>query len=167
MLRSSLGSRRSPSRRFYAWCLRSSTRKKAPRCSPGCLKFLILRGLTIFRQRGTDVLPDELIWEGKIQKNSPFWTVCTFSLTLITADEKATAITGGNVVLSAMIYGSPESETVEFSLNRLFDKDKADLSSEGVVMMGKFCDVCELGLTKMHLRIARNRPGCIAGERPL
>ena len=80
-------------------------------------------------------------------------------LTLVDANEKATIISGNSVVIPAMIYGSSESETVEFSLSRLFNKDKAEISSEGVIMMAKFCErVRELGMTKMHLRISGSDP---------
>src|SRR5207302_7348052 len=78
---------------------------------------------------------------------------------LVDANEKATTITGNSVVLPAIIYGSQDSEMVEFSLTRLFEKDKPDISPEGVVMMLKFCErVRERGLTKMHLRISSNSP---------
>jgi hypothetical protein len=115
------------------------------------------QGQTIFRQRGTNGFPDEFIWEGKdSEKNfAVVDRLYSAQLTVVDANEKATVITGNSVVLPAMIYGSVESETTEFSLARLFTKDKAEISPEGVVMMAKFCErVRELGLTKMHLRIS-------------
>ena len=55
------------------------------------------------------------------------------------------------------MYLPAESETVEFSLARLFNRGKAEISPEGVVMMAKFCErIRELGITKMHLRISGN-----------
>jgi len=106
-------------------------------------------------------LPDELIWEGKDseEKFAVVDRLYSAQLTLVNTDEKATTITGNSIVLPAMIYGSQESETVEFSLARLFEKDKADISAEGVVMMAKLCErVREMSLTKMHLRISGNNP---------
>ena len=42
-----------------------------------------------------------------------------------------------------------------FRCRDCLEKDKADISPEGVLMMAKFCErIRELGLTKMHLRIA-------------
>jgi hypothetical protein len=62
-----------------------------------------------------------------------------------------------------MIYGSQESETVEFSLTRLFEKDKPTISAEGAVMMSKLCErIREMGLTRMHLRISGNVPSLSA-----
>ena len=119
------------------------------------------QGQTIFRQRGTNQLPDELIWEGKDseKKYAVLDRLYSAQLTLVMSDDKANTITGNSVVLPAMIYGSPESETVEFSLSRLFEKDKAEISAEGVVMMAKFCErIREVGLTKMHLRISGSDP---------
>ncbi len=123
------------------------------------------QGQTIFRQRGTKELPDELIWEGKDseKKFAVLDRLYSAQLTLVMSDNKATTITGNSVVLPAIIYGSPESETVEFSLTRLFEKDKAQISSEGIVMMAKFCErTRETGLTKMHLRISGNDPALSA-----
>jgi len=115
------------------------------------------QGQTIFRQRGTNGLPDELIWEGK-DSEKDFAVVdrlYSAQLTLLDSTEKATVISGNSIVLPAMIYGSAESETVEFSLTRLFVKDKAEISPEGVLMMAKFCErIRELGGPKIHLRIS-------------
>ena len=130
---------------------------KAPPLESWMFEVFNPQGQTIFRQRGTNGLPDEFIWEGK-DSEKDFAVVdrlYSAQLTLVDAQEKATVISGNSIVLPGMIYGSAESETVEFSLARLFGKDKADISPEGVVMMAKFCErVRELGLTKMHLRIS-------------
>ncbi len=139
--------------------------KKGPALQSWMFEIFNPQGQTIFRQRGTNLLPDELIWEGKDseKKFAVLDRLYSAQLTLVTADDKATTITGNSVVLSAMIYGSPESETVEFSLNRLFEKDKAEISSEGVIMMAKFCErLREMGLTKMHLRISGDDQGLSA-----
>jgi hypothetical protein len=98
-----------------------------------------------------------LIWEGKDSEKGFAVVDRLYSaqMTLVDADQKVTVVTGDSIVLPAVLYGSSESQTVEFSLSRLFAKDKADVSPEGVLMMAKFCErVRELGLTKMHLRIA-------------
>ena len=119
------------------------------------------QGQTIFRQRGTNALPDEFIWEGKDseKKFAVVDRLYSAQLTLLDVNEKATTITGNSVVLPAIIYGSQDSQTVEFSLVRLFEKDKADISPEGAVMMAKFGERArETGLTKMHLRISGNDP---------
>jgi hypothetical protein len=119
------------------------------------------QGQTIFRQRGTNGMPDEFIWEGKdSEKNfAVVDRLYSAQLTLVDVSGKATVISGNSIVLPAMIYGSAESETVEFSISRLFTKDKASISPEGAVMMAKFCErVRELGLTKMHLRISGSDP---------
>jgi hypothetical protein len=134
---------------------------KAPPLESWMFEVFNPQGQTIFRQRGTNALPDEFIWEGKdSEKNfAVVDRLYSAQLTLVDANEKATIISGNSVVLPAMIYGSSESETVEFSLSRLFTKDKAEISAEGVIMMAKFCErVRELGLTKMHLRISGTDP---------
>ena len=139
--------------------------KKGPALQSWMFEVFNPQGQTIFRQRGTNLLPDELIWEGKDseKKFAVLDRLYSAQLTLVTADEKATTITGNSVVLSAMIYGSAESETVEFSLDRIFEKDKADLSAEGVVMMAKFGErLREIGLTKMHLRISSEQSSLAA-----
>jgi len=123
------------------------------------------QGQTIFRQRGTNGLPDELIWEGKdSEKNfAVVDRLYSAQLTLIDASEKATVITGDSIVLPALMYGSSESQTVELSLSRLFLKDRAEISPEGVVLMTKFCErIRELGLMKIHLRIAGADPALSA-----
>jgi len=118
------------------------------------------QGQTIFRQRGTNALPDELIWEGKDseKKFAVVDRLYSAQLTLTGQDEKATIITGDSIVLPAMVYGSAESETVELSLARLFAAGKADISPEGAVMLSKLCErLRERGLTKMHARVAGNQ----------
>src|SRR5688572_9511418 len=135
--------------------------KKGPTLQSWIFEVFNPQGQTIFRQRGTNQLPDELLWEGKDseKKFAVVDRLYSAQLTLLMSDEKAQTITGNSIVLPAMIYGSPESESVEFSLNRLFEKDKAQLSAEGTVMMAKFCErVREMGLTKMHLRISGAEP---------
>jgi hypothetical protein len=115
------------------------------------------QGQTIFRQRGTNLLPDELLWEGKDseKKFAVVDRLYSAQLTLVGMDGKAAVITGDSIILPAMIYGSNESETVELSLARLFVKDRADLSAEGVVLLAKFGErLRELGLTKLHARIS-------------
>ncbi|MFA5976159.1 MAG: hypothetical protein WC859_08365 [Elusimicrobiota bacterium] len=114
------------------------------------------QGQTIFRQRGTNGLPDEFIWEGKDseKKFAVVDRLYSAQLTLIGPDEKATVIQGDSVILPAMAYGSEESETIEFSLSRLFAAGKSDLSLEGLVMISRFQErLRERGLTKMHVRI--------------
>ena len=130
---------------------------KAPPLQSWVFEVFNPQGQTIFRQRGTNGLPDELIWEGK-DSEKDFAVVdrlYSAQLTLLDSTEKATVISGNSIVLPAMIYGSAESRTVEFSLTRLFAKDKAEISPEGVLMMAKFCErIRELGMPKMHLRIS-------------
>ena len=59
------------------------------------------QGQTIFRQRGTNAMPDELIWEGKDseKKFAVVDRLYSAQLTLIGADENATVIQGGSMVL--------------------------------------------------------------------
>jgi hypothetical protein len=130
-----------------------------PNVTPMAWIFEVLnpQGQTIFRQRGTNALPDELIWEGKDseKKFAVVDRLYSSQLTLIGADEKATIIQGGSIVLSAMIYGSEESETIEFSLYNLFLKDREDISPEGVVMLAKISErMRERGLRKIHIRVS-------------
>jgi hypothetical protein len=115
------------------------------------------QGQTIYRQRGTNQLPDELLWEGKDseKKFAVVDRLYSAQLTLIGADEKATIVSGDSVILPAMIYGSAESETVEFALSRLFGNNKAEISAEGTVMLMKISErIREKGLTRMHVRIS-------------
>jgi hypothetical protein len=134
---------------------------KGPALQSWIFEVLNPQGQTIFRQRGTHSFPDEFIWEGK-DSEMQFAVVdrlYSAQLTLLGADEKATLISGNSIVLPAMIYGSAESKTVEFSLARLFNKDKAEISPEGVLSLAKFCErLRDLGLTKMHLRIVGSDP---------
>src|SRR5258706_144516 len=139
--------------------------KKGPALQSWMFEVFNPQGQTIFRQRGTNSLPDELIWEGKDseEKFAVVDRLYSAQLTLVDATEKATTITGNSIVLPAMIYGSQESETVEFSLARLFEKDKPAISAEGVVTMAKLCErIREMSLTKMHLRISANEPALSA-----
>ncbi len=139
--------------------------KKGPALETWMFEIFNPQGQTIFRQRGTNSLPDELIWEGKDseEKFAVVDRLYSAQLTLVDATGKATTITGNSIVLPAMIYGSQESQTVEFSLARLFEKDKPEISAEGTVMMAKFCErVREMSLTKMHLRISGNVAGLSA-----
>jgi hypothetical protein len=139
--------------------------KKVPQVDTWVFEVFNPQGQTIFRQRGTNSLPDELIWEGKDseEKFAVVDRLYSAQLTLVDATGKATTITGNSIVLPAMIYGSQDSETVEFSVARLFEKDKPEISAEGTVMMAKFCErVRELSLTKMHLRISGNEAGLSA-----
>ena len=130
--------------------------KKGPALQSWMFEVFNPQGQTIFRQRGTNSLPDELIWEGKDSemKYAVVDRLYSAQLTLVDANERATTITGDSVVLPAMIYGSQESKTVEFSVARLFEKDKPNISPEGSVMMAKLGErLRERGLTKMHLRV--------------
>jgi hypothetical protein len=140
---------------------------KGPKLESWMFEVLNPQGQTIFRQRGTDFLPDELIWEGKDseKKFAVVDRLYSAQLTLVNDDGRATLITGESAILPAMIYGSASSETVEFSLARLFMKDKADISPEGVVLVNKFCErIRELGLSKMHLRISGRIPALSAQQ---
>ncbi len=115
------------------------------------------QGQTIFRQRGTNALPDELIWEGRDseKKFAVVDRLYSAQLTLVDLNGKVTSISGNSVILPSMIYASEETETVEFSLVRLFEKDRSDISAEGKVMLAKFAErVRETGVNKMHLRIS-------------
>ncbi len=139
--------------------------KKGPALETWMFEVFNPQGQTIFRQRGTNSVPDELIWEGKDseKKFAVVDRLYSAQLTLVTADGKAATITGNSVVLPSMIYGSEDSETVEFSLARLFEKDKPEISAEGRVMVAKFCERArEMGLTKMHLRISGIEAGLSA-----
>lgn len=131
--------------------------KKGPQLTSWMFEVLNPQGQTIFRQRGTNELPDELIWEGKDseKKFAVVDRLYSAQLTLIDSDNKAATITGNSVVLPAIIYGSQETETVEFSVSRLFEKDRADISAEGKVLLAKFCERArETGVTRMFLRVS-------------
>ena len=114
------------------------------------------QGQTIFRQRGTNALPDQLIWEGKDSeyKFAVVDRLYSAQLTLVGADEKAQVIQGDSIVLPAMVYGSDQSETVEFSSARLFIAGKAEITPEGVVMLCRIAErIRERGLTQTHVRL--------------
>ncbi len=118
------------------------------------------QGQTIYRQRGTNGLPDELTWEGKDseKKFAVVDRLYSAQLTITAADDRTTVIQGDSIILPAMIYGSDQSETVEFALNRLFAPGKADLMPEGIVMVGKVAErLRERGLQKLHVRIASDQ----------
>ncbi len=135
--------------------------KKGPKLDSWMFEVLNPQGQTIFRQRGTNELPDELIWEGKDseKKFAVVDRLYSAQLTLIDSEDKATTITGNSVVLPGMIYSSAETETVEFSLSRLFEKDRAEISAEGKVMLAKFCErIREMGVNRMFLRVFGNDP---------
>ncbi len=138
---------------------------KAPALQTWMFEVFNPQGQTIFRQRGTNQLPDEFIWEGKDseKKFAVVDRLYSAQLTLIDVNDKATTITGNSVILPAMVYASDETETVEFSSTRIFEKERADISAEGRVMLAKFCEhVRELGLNRMHLRIAGTNKGLSA-----
>lgn len=125
------------------------------------------QGQTIFRQRGTNALPDELLWEGKDseKKFAVVDRLYSAQLTITAPDDQATIIQGDSVILPAMIYGSAESETVEFSLARMFGAGKSELSSEGKMMVSKISErIRERGLTKLHVRIAGENQGLSAAR---
>jgi len=130
---------------------------KDPQPQAWMFEVLNPQGQTIFRQRGTNSLPDELIWEGKDseKKFAVVDRLYSAQLTLIGSDERAEVITGDSIVLPAMIYGSDESETIELALSRLFLQNRTDISPEGEVMIAKIGErMRERGLTKMFVRIA-------------
>jgi len=123
------------------------------------------QGQTIYRQRGTNQLPDELIWEGKDseKKYAVVDRLYSAQMTLVAPEGKATVIQGNSVILPAMIYGSDQSETVEFSLDRIFDANKAEISAEGRILMSKLGErLRERGLTKMFVRVAGKNAGLSA-----
>jgi hypothetical protein len=133
--------------------------KKGPVLSAWMFEILNPQGQTIFRQRGTNELPDEFIWEGRDseKKFAVVDRLYSAQLTLIDGADQATTITGNSIILPAMIYSSEETETVEFSIARLFEKDRAVISSEGKVMLAKYCErVREMGINRMFLRVAGN-----------
>ena len=115
-------------------------------------------GRTIYRQRSTHELPDELLWDGKDSEMN-FAVVDRLyaaQLTLMTPDEKVTVIPGESVILPALAYSSENSQTIELSLARLFNKGSADISPEGALMVNKVCEsMRERGLRKVHVRIAQ------------
>src|SRR5262249_47249268 len=74
---------------------------KAPPLQAWMFEVLNPQGQTIFRQRGTNGLPDEFIWEGKDSEKdyAVLDRLYSAQLTLIDASEKATVITGNSIVL--------------------------------------------------------------------
>ena len=114
-------------------------------------------GRTIFRQRSTHELPDELLWDGKDSemKFAVVDRLYAAQLTLMTPDEKVTVIPGESIILPALAYGSESSQTIELSLARIFNKGTAEISPEGMLMVNKVCEsMRERGLRKAHVRIA-------------
>ena len=79
--------------------------KKGPALQTWVFEVFNPQGQTIFRQRGTNDLPDELIWEGKDSENKFAIVDRLYSaqLTLVMVDDKAVTVTGNSVVLPAMI----------------------------------------------------------------
>lgn len=144
--------------------------KKGPGLQSWMFEVLNPQGQTIFRQRGTNELPDELIWEGKDseKKFAVVDRLYSAQLTMLDTESKAATITGNSIILPSLIYSSQETETVEFSTARLFEKDRAELSAEGKVMLSKFCErVREMGVNRMFLRVAGDDPGLASQRKTL
>jgi hypothetical protein len=115
-------------------------------------------GRTIYRQRSTHDLPDQLAWDGKDSemKFAVVDRLYAAQLTLMTADEKVEVIPGETLILPALAYSSETSQTIEVSLARLFKKGTAEISPEGVLMITKICEsMRERGLRNAHIRIAQ------------
>jgi len=122
-------------------------------------------GRTIFRQRSTHGLPDELLWEGKDSefKFAVVDRLYAAQLTLMTPDEKVVVIPGDTIILPAMAYSSEKAETIEVSLGRLFNKGTAEISPEGSLMISKICEsMRERGLRNAHIRIAQQEEALAA-----
>lgn len=123
------------------------------------------QGQTIYRQRGTNQLPDEFIWEGKDseKKYAVVDRLYSAQFTMVAPDGKATVVQGNSVILPAMVYGSEQSETVEFSIDRIFEANKPVISAEGRILMSKLGErLRERGLTKMFVRISGKDAGLSA-----
>src|SRR5438270_7089176 len=77
-------------------------------------------GRTIFRQRSTHDVPDELLWDGKDSemKFAVVDRLYAAQLTLMSPDEKVTVVPGESVILPALAYSSESSQTIELSLAR-------------------------------------------------
>ncbi len=61
------------------------------------------------------------------------------------------------------LLSTDQSETVEFSIDRIFEANKAVISAEGRILMSKLGErLRERGLTKMFIRIAGKVPGLSA-----
>jgi hypothetical protein len=115
-------------------------------------------GRTIFRQRSTHELPDQLQWDGKDSemKFAVVDRLYAAQLTLMTPDEKVQVIPGETIILPAMAYSGETSQTIEVSLARLFNKGNAEISPEGMLMINKICEsMRERGLRNAHVRIAQ------------
>ncbi len=124
-------------------------------------------GRTIYRQRSTHELPDELLWDGKDSemKFAVVDRLYAAQLTLMTPDEKVTVIPGDTVILPSLAYSSETSETIEISLARLFNKGTAEISPEGTLMVNKICEsMRERSLRNAHVRIAQ-KEGALAAPR--
>ncbi len=125
------------------------------------------QGHTIYRQRGTNQLPDEFIWEGKDseKKYAVVDRLYSAQLTLVMQDGKAAVVQGNSVILPGMIYGSDQSETVEFAMERIFDANKPSISPEGRLLLSKLGErLRERGLTKMFIRVAGQSAGLSAAR---
>jgi hypothetical protein len=124
-------------------------------------------GRTIYRQRSTHEVPDILMWDGKDSemKFAVVDRLYAAQLTIMTPDEKVTVIPGDSIILPALAYSSENSQTIEISLNRLFNKGTADISAEGTLMISKFTEsMRERNLRNAHIRIAQKDSG-LAGKR--
>jgi hypothetical protein len=126
-------------------------------------------GRTIYRQRSTHELPDELLWEGKDSemKFAVVDRLYAAQLTLMTPDGKVAVIPGDSIILPAMAYSSDNSETIEVSLGRLFNKATDEISPEGTLIVNKICEsMRERGLRNAHVRIAQKDAG-LASKREI
>jgi hypothetical protein len=115
-------------------------------------------GRTIYRQRSTHDMPDELLWDGKDSemKFAVVDRLYAAQLTLMTPDEKVAVIPGETIILPALAYSSETSQTIEVSLARLFNKGTAEISPEGLLMITKICEsMRERSLRNAHIRIAQ------------
>lgn len=122
-------------------------------------------GRTIYRQRSTHDVPDVLMWDGKDSEMN-FAVVNRLyaaQLTLMTPDQKVTVIPGDSIILPALAYSSESSQTIEISLERLFNKGTSDVSAEGTLLISKITEsMRERGLRNAHVRIAQKDTGLAA-----
>jgi hypothetical protein len=138
---------------------------KAPKNTPymsWMFEVLNPEGRTIYRQRSTHEVPDELLWDGKDseKKFAVVDRLYAAQLTLMTGDDKVTVVPGDSIILPALAYSSESSETIEVSLGRLFSKDSAEISPEGTLMINKICEsMRERNLRNAHVRIAQKDGG--------
>jgi hypothetical protein len=119
-------------------------------------------GRTIYRQRSTHNVPDVLQWDGKDSemKFAVVDRLYAAQLTLMYQDEKVEVVPGDIIILPALAYSSESSQTIEVSLARLFDKNTADVSPEGALIINKICEsMRERGLRNVHVRIAQKEAG--------